>query len=207
MLAKISSTLLGLVELVIGGLDAIVLITVFPSFHGVEVLGPGNFFLVTSPLLLELVEFVTGVVDFLAEGMATVGLLGAVTLCGEDLSLTTGDLFTSRGNLGLQVVIRSVLFIEQETGVINFLLQAGESETVRVMASLEVVVLEQFLVLQVSVLCLQSVELVTEGQVVLVSLFNLKDLSFQLRNQQVFLVAGQVHAIVVLQKITVKNSC
>ena len=68
------------------------------------------------------------------------------------------------------------------------------------MASLEVVVLEQFLILEVSVLGLQGVELVTEGQVVLVSLFNLKDLGLELRNQQVFLVAGQVHAIVVLQK-------
>ena len=75
------------------------------------------------------------------------------------------------------------------------------------MASLEVIVLEQFLILEVSPLGLEGIELVTEGQVVLVSLFNLKNLSFQLRNQQVFLVAGQVHAIVVLQKITVKNSC
>ena len=75
------------------------------------------------------------------------------------------------------------------------------------MASLEVIVLEQFLILEVSPLGLEGIELVTEGQVVLVSLFNLKNLSFQLRNQQVFLVAGQVYAIVVLQKITVKNSC
>ena len=75
------------------------------------------------------------------------------------------------------------------------------------MTSLEVIVLEQFLILEVSPLGLEGIELVTEGQVVLVSLFNLKNLSFQLRNQQVFLVAGQVYAIVVLQKITVKNSC
>ena len=75
------------------------------------------------------------------------------------------------------------------------------------MASLEVIVLEQFLILEVSPLGLEGIELVTEGQVVLVPLFNLKNLSFKLRNQQVFLVAGQVYAIVVLQKITVKNSC
>jgi hypothetical protein len=95
LLAKISSTLLGLIELVIGGLDAIVRITVFPGLHGVEVFGPGNFFLVTRPLLLELVKFVTGVVDLFAESVATVGLLCAVTLSGEDLSLATGNLFTS----------------------------------------------------------------------------------------------------------------
>ena len=50
------------------------------------------------------------------------------------------------------------------------------------MASLEVIVLEQFLILEVSELCLQGVELVTQGQVVLVSLFDLKNLSFELRN-------------------------
>ena len=46
------------------------------------------------------------------------------------------------------------------------------------MASLEVIVLEQFLILEVSPLGLEGIELVTEGQVVLVSLFNLKNLSF-----------------------------
>lgn len=50
------------------------------------------------------------------------------------------------------------------------------------MTSLEVIVLEQFLILKVSPLRLQGVELVAEGQVVLVSLFDLKNLSFQLRN-------------------------
>ena len=50
------------------------------------------------------------------------------------------------------------------------------------MTSLEVIVLEQFLILEVSPLCLQGVELVTKGQVVLVSLFDLENLSFELRN-------------------------
>ena len=50
------------------------------------------------------------------------------------------------------------------------------------MASLEVIVLEEFLILEVSELCLQGVELVTQGQVVLVPLFDLKNLSFELRN-------------------------
>ena len=50
------------------------------------------------------------------------------------------------------------------------------------MTSLEVIVLEQFLILEVSPLRLQGVELVAEGQVVLVSLFDLKNLSFELRN-------------------------
>ena len=48
------------------------------------------------------------------------------------------------------------------------------------MASLEVVVLEQLLVLEVTVLGLNGVELVAEGEVVLVTLLDLEDLSLQL---------------------------
>lgn len=77
------------------------------------------------------------------------------------------------------------------------------------MTRLEVIVLEKFLVLQVAILGLQSVELVAQGKVVLVALFNLEDLGLELRDQQVFLVAGQMHAIVVLNKskIAVKFAC
>ena len=66
------------------------------------------------------------------------------------------------------------------------------------MARLEVVVLEELLVLQVPVLGLDRVELVAQRQVILVALLDLKDLRLELRDQQVFLVARQVHAVVVL---------
>lgn len=49
-----------------------------------------------------------------------------------------------------------------------------------------------------AILCLNGVELVSQGQVVLVSLLDLKNLSLQLRDQQVLLVACQMHAVVVL---------
>ena len=56
------------------------------------------------------------------------------------------------------------------------------------MASLEVVVLEQFLVLQMSVFGLDSVELVPQSQVVFVALLNLEDLGLKLTDQEVLLV-------------------
>lgn len=52
----------------------------------------------------------------------------------------------------------------------------------------ELVILQQLLVLQVSVLGLDRVELVAQGQEVLVALLDLKDLRLQLRDQQILLV-------------------
>lgn len=67
------------------------------------------------------------------------------------------------------------------------------------MALLKVVVLEQLLVLEVAVLGLDGVELVPEREVVFVALLDLEDLSLKLTDEQVLLIAGEVHAVVVLQ--------
>jgi hypothetical protein len=64
-------------------------------------------------------------------------------------------------------------------------------------SGLEVVVLEQFLVLEVAILGLDGVELVSKGKVVLVSLLDLEDLCLQLRDEQIFLVRCQMDAVVV----------
>ena len=73
------------------------------------------------------------------------------------------------------------------------------------MSCLEIIVLEKFLVLQVTILGLDGVELVSQGEVVLVSLLDLEDLSFELRNEKVLLVTGQMHTIVVLKHETEKS--
>ncbi len=49
-----------------------------------------------------------------------------------------------------------------------------------------------------SVFGLHVVELVSQRQVVFVPLLNLEDLCLQLGDEQVFLVTGQMHAVVVL---------
>ena len=56
------------------------------------------------------------------------------------------------------------------------------------------------LFMKVSILVLNGVELVTEGQEVLVSLLNFKDLCFQLRDEQVLLIRSQVNTVVVLKE-------
>jgi len=60
-----------------------------------------------------------------------------------------------------------------------------------------VVVLHQFLVLDVTVLLLNGVQLVSKGNIVLVTLLNLEDLSLELTDKEILLVACQVDRIVI----------
>ena len=52
-----------------------------------------------------------------------------------------------------------------------------------------------------AVLGLDAVQLVAQGAVVLVSLLDLEDLGLELTNEEVLLVASQVHTIVILQNL------
>lgn len=83
--------------------------------------------------------------------------------------------------------------------IIALLLKAVQGDAVGVLASLELVFLQQLFVLEVAVLGLNSVKLVAQGEVVLVPLLDFEDLSLKLGDQQVFLVAGKVHTVVILQ--------
>ena len=61
-----------------------------------------------------------------------------------------------------------------------------------------VVILHKFLNLKMSVLLLNSVELVSQSNVVFVSLLDFEDFSLELTNQQIFLVGSKMHGVVVL---------
>lgn len=177
------------------------MVGVFSSLQGVEVPTAFNFLSITRTLLFKFSEFVTGIVDFFAESVAVVALLSNITLSGKDLSLTPTDLFSGCGDLSRDIVVRSILFVEQETGVVDLFLQAHHRHHIGVGTSLEVVVLEKLFILEVTVLGLNRVKLVAQCQVVLVTLLDLKNLSLQLRNEQVFLVACQMNTVVILKKI------
>jgi len=56
--------------------------------------------------------------------------------------------------------------------------------------------------LEVSVLGLDRVELVSQREVVFVALLDLEDFGLQLGDEQVFLVAGKVHAVVILKRVS-----
>ena len=131
-----------------------------------------------------------------------VSLLSNIPLSCENFSLTSVDLLPSRCDFPLQVVVVAVLFIQQESGVVNLFSQHVQRAGVGVVALFEVVVLEELFVLEVAVLGLNSVELVPQRQVVFVALLNFEDFSLQLGDEQVLLVAGKVHAVVVLKRVS-----
>jgi hypothetical protein len=56
------------------------------------------------------------------------------------------------------------------------------------MSCLKVVILEKFLIMEVTILGLNGIELVAQGKVVFVSLLDLENLGFELADEQVFLV-------------------
>jgi hypothetical protein len=74
-----------------------------------------------------------------------------------------------------------------------------EVDEVAVMSCLEVVILEKLFILEMSVLGLDSVQLVTKCKIVLISLLDLKDFSLQLADEKVFLVRRKVDTVVVLK--------
>jgi hypothetical protein len=60
------------------------------------------------------------------------------------------------------------------------------------MSVIVIVVLHEFFVLQMSVLLLNVVKLVSQGDIVFVTLLDFEDFSLELTDQQVLLVAGQM---------------
>jgi len=69
------------------------------------------------------------------------------------------------------------------------------------MSIIIVVILHKFLVLDVSIFLLDGIELVSEGDIVFVTLLDLEDLRLQLTDKKVLLVACKMHGIVILQEI------
>ena len=201
LLGKFGCTLLSFVEVVVSGLDASILVAVLSRLQAVKILCTPDLFLIARSLFLQLGQFITGIVDFLVESMTAISLLSNVTLGGKDFGFTARDLLTGGGNLSLEVVVRAALLVEQETSIVDLFLKAAEGHEVRVRASLEVVVLEKLLILQVSELGLDGVKLIAKRKVVLVALLDLEDLSLELGNEEVLLVGSQMHAVVVLSKV------
>lgn len=68
-----------------------------------------------------------------------------------------------------------------------------------------VVILHQFLILQVSVLLLDGVQLISQSNVVFVALLDFEDLGLELADKQIFLVACKVDGIVVLKRVRVND--
>lgn len=175
---ELSSALLGLVEIIVCSLNPVIRLTVFTFLHTIQTPQLINVLLITVALFLEFAEFKMGVINFLFQPIARIRLLSDVSLSCKNFLLPSVDLFPSGSNLTLQVVVVAVLFVQQESGVVNLFTQHVQAARVGIMALFEVVVLEQLLVLQVSVLGLDGIQLISECQIVFVTLLDLEDLGF-----------------------------
>jgi hypothetical protein len=168
---------LSLEQFVVSAPDSLVKISVFSLLKVAKFSKAVDFLLIFAFLVLELVELEAEVVNVLSNGESLVTLLGDVSLSLVDLEVFSLDLVSGGCNVLLQVIVASILLVEEETQVVNFFFKLVHAHCIGVVLTLEVVVLQQLFVLEQSVLLLQLVELVTKGQVVFVSLLDFKDLS------------------------------
>ena len=112
--------------------------------------------------------------------------------------LSSADLVPDGSYLSLVFVIGSVLLVKKESKVFDFFSERVDGDNILVMSVIVVIVLHQFLILDMSVFLLDRVKLVSQSKVVFVSLLNLKDFGFELRNEQVFLIRSEMDGVVVL---------
>ena len=129
-----------------------------------------------------------------------IGLNGNLSLKGNAFLLSSTNLVSDRSNLSLVFVVRPILLVEEESDVLNFFSERVDRDNVLIMSIVVVIILHQLLVLNVSILLLDGVKLISKGQVVLVSLLDFEDLSLQLGDKKVFLVASKMHGVVVLNQ-------
>ena len=60
------------------------------------------------------------------------------------------------------------------------------------MSIVVIIILHEFLILDMSVFLLDCIELVSESKVVLISLLNLEDFCFELRNKEILLITCEM---------------
>lgn len=196
-LGEFGSTFLQLEEIKVGCLDALVSLGVLTLLVCAHIAETVDFELIACTLFLKLVEFAAGCFVVPTQLVSVVILCLNISLNGKSFGFTTGDLLTESSDIALKVVVASILVIEVVPRVVDILLESIESTNVGVVSGLEVVVLKELIVLEVAELGLHGVELVAQSHVVFISLLDLENLCFQLRDEQVFLVRSQMDGVVV----------
>ena len=192
-LREFVGSLLSLVEVVVDTFEFGVVILALALLEGDRVPEAVDLILVLSLLLAQLSQLVLQVVGVLTQSVDGVALGRQITLEGDALLLAPADLVADGADLGLVLVIGPVLLVGKEAQVLDLLAQRVGSHDVLVVPVVIVIILHKLLVLQVPVLLLNGIQLVPESQIVLVSLLDLEDLGLELGDEQVLLVAGQVH--------------
>jgi len=198
---KFVISFLSLVEVIVNALDFGVIVLAFSLLHCNAIPQSVNFVLVFGFLLSQFCELILEVVGILAQAVSLICLGTSFTSQCDALLFSSADLISNCPNFGLQLVVASILLIEQEAKVLDFLAARIDGDNILIVSVIIVVVLHEFLVLNVTILLLNGVKLVSKSDVVLIALLNLKDFCLQLGDEQVFLVTSEVHRIVILERL------
>ena len=198
-LGELVGLLLSLVEIVVDGLDLGIIILALSLLESNGVSQTVDLVLILGLLLAELGKLILEVVSVLSKSVGLIRLHGDLSLEGDALLLSSADLVSNRADLGLILIVGSILLVEEESQVLDLLSEGVDGDDVLIMPVVVVIILHEFLILNVSILLLDGVELVPQSEIVLVSLLDLKDLSLQLGDQQVLLVTSEMNGVVVLR--------
>ena len=141
------------------------------------------------------------VICILPKSIGLVTLDTDLSLESDTFLLSSTNLVPDCSNLSLVLIVRSILLVEKETKVFNLLSESVTSYHVRIVSVVVVVILHQLFILQMSILLLDSIQLIPKRDVVFIALLNLEDLCLKLRNQKILLITSEVHRVVVLETV------
>jgi len=141
------------------------------------------------------------VICILPKSIGLVTLDTDLSLESDTFLLSSTNLVPDCSNLSLVLIVRSILLVEKETKVFNLLSESVTSYHVLIVSVVVVVILHQLFILQMSILLLDSIQLIPKRDVVFIALLNLEDLCLKLRNQKILLITSEVHRVVVLETV------
>lgn len=178
--SKFLSSLSSFVKIIINRFKLGIIILTFSLLESNSISQVVNFILISCLFLVILGKFVLKIISIFSESISLITLYSYFSLKSNTFLLSSADLVSDWPNFSLVLVIGSIFLIEKESEVFNFFSEGIDRNNILIMSIVIIIILHQFFVLIVSVLCLDSVELVSQSKVVFVSVLNFKDFSFQL---------------------------
>jgi len=163
--------------------DALVIVGVLSVFTSVHLHQALVLLLVTDTFFLLLLQFKLVRFDIFAQSENMIRLLLNVSLSWENITFSSGNLFSGCSYLTLDFVGCTVLVCDMVSVIIKFLLETMHSDQVWVVASFEVIIFEQLFVLKMTIFGLNGVELIAKGKVIFVTLLNFENLCFELADK------------------------
>ena len=145
--SKFVSSFLGLEEIVVDSLDSSIVVLAFSLFESDTISKSVDLILVLGLLLTELAKLEGEVVGVLSHGISLVTLGGNLSGEGDALLLPSGNLISDSANFRLELVVVSILLVQEEPKILDFFSKGVDSHNVLIMTIVIVVVLHKLLIL------------------------------------------------------------